>query len=225
MCFQKGEGKKKGRFQGIPNGFLPGIHCSLSLYCVFLRQPSVVLSVSFCDLDGRPKHRDSTKPSLWVLTFMPPDNSAIHWNRIHSLRMVDKAYCEHCRDLHDRKSLWPRCKGNPNCVWPHYMSQCLVHKMTLFIAALRIPGHKYSLLLSISVWRWTLWICISIYILFTMLVWIGLVDIRSNITCIGYNNSSGVVYAVWNKSLGGGVCVSGQGLPCVCVCEFEALWI
>lgn len=47
MCFQKGEGKKKGRFQGIPNGFLPGIHCSLSLYCVFLRQPSVVLSVSF----------------------------------------------------------------------------------------------------------------------------------------------------------------------------------
>lgn len=47
MCFPKGEEKKKGRFQGIPNGFLSGIHCSLSLYCAFLQQPSVVLSVSF----------------------------------------------------------------------------------------------------------------------------------------------------------------------------------
>lgn len=46
-------------------------------------------------------------------------------------------------------------------------------------------------------------------------MWIGLVDIRSNITWTDYN-SSGVVYALWNKSLGGGVCVSGQGWPCVC---------
>ena len=76
----------------------------------------------------------------------------------------------------------------------------------IFIAAINLSLHMN-----------TVDLYIYIYILLTMLVWIGLVDIRSNITCIGYNNSSSVVYAVWNKSLGGGVCVSGQGWPCVCV--------
>lgn len=51
-----------------------------------------------------------------------------------------------------------------------------------------------------------------------MLVWIGLVDIRSNVMCTDYYNSALCVLCICpvKQKLGGGVCVSGQGWPCVC---------
>lgn len=115
-------------------------------------------------------------------------------------------------------------------VWEHsYMISYAVREITLFTAAMRMYASgkiftEAAAILScetaVMEWKTSL----------PALVWIGLVDMRSNITHADCNNKSAVLWcmcSVWNKSFWGwGGCVSEQRCMCVRACaRVSSQWL
>lgn len=110
--------RKKGRFQGITNGFLPRIQGPFLLYCLFAAvkrslppsglQPVVKMELWDSGKEKKPTHTN-TQFGVSILSGMT--KGEFQWSYVYRQQMVGKTFCnmqEPCRDLQRRKSLWPR---------------------------------------------------------------------------------------------------------------------